>query len=143
MKLELHKSQEFPDSLFVVTKHVTMRHSVPVLLFLDAIKRFSCDMPSCCPSLSPIYIMQSDQSTVRSTFNSESIDESVTNCHMFGYDKQRIGKFLRRATPVSYATHCKVILGDGIFDDRVQIGSGCTRCGWEEKYDEYSDHDTS
>jgi hypothetical protein len=84
-----------------------MRHSVPVLLFLDAIKRFSCDMPSCCPSLSPIYIMQSDQSTVHSTFNSESIDESVTNCHMFGYDKQRIGKFLRRATSVSYATHCK------------------------------------
>jgi hypothetical protein len=38
--------------------------------------------------------------------STESIDECVTNCHMFGYGKQRIGKFLRRATPVSYATHC-------------------------------------
>ena len=94
--------QKFPDSLFVVTKHVMMCHSVPVLLFPDAIKQFSCDMPSCCPSLSPIYIMQSDQSTVCSTFNSESIDESVTNCHMFGYNKQRIGKFLHHVTPVSY-----------------------------------------
>jgi hypothetical protein len=84
-----------------------MYHSVPVLLFPDGIEHFSCNMPSFCPSLSPIYIMQSDQSTVCSTFNSESIDERVTNCHMFGYNKQRIGKFLCCVTPVSYAMHCK------------------------------------
>jgi hypothetical protein len=56
---------------------------------------------------SSVIIMQSDQSTVRSTFNSESIDESVTNCHMFGYNKQRIRKFLCCVIPVSYAMHCK------------------------------------
>ena len=64
-------TQKLPDSLFVVTKHVTMRHSIPTSPGCN--QRFSCNMPSCCPSLSPIYIIQSDQSTVRSTFNSESI----------------------------------------------------------------------
>ena len=48
-------------------------------------------------------------STVRSTFNSELIDESVTNCHMFGYDKQRIGKFLRVVQPgSSHGRRCRI-----------------------------------